>query len=153
MKTRGKYLDKFQLLNKSEQELFWKLKEAAPSLIVFSQVSMSQVFYIRDFHKKGFLQVGEIGRKSIDFLLCRQDTSIVLAVELNGPKHDDEKQQISDEKKSAALEEAGIPLVIFKPGGIPDVKEIRSQLAPYIVERHKSEKQKQEFIAARKNTG
>lgn len=144
---RGKYSDKFQLLNKSEQLLFSRLREAAPALLIFSQVSMSQLFHITNFKQKGFLQIGEIGRKSIDFLLCREDdTSIVLAIELNGPTHEREDQQIRDTKKQTALEEAGIPLVIFTPNEIPNIVELRKILAPHIVDRRKYEAEKRERI-------
>lgn len=144
---RGQYSDKFQLLNKTEQILFARLREAAPNLLVFSQVSMSQLFYIANFRKNGFLQIGEIGRKSVDFLLCRQDdTSIVLAIELNGPTHEKESQMLGDTKKQTALEEAGIPLVIFTPNDIPNVIELRKILAPHIVDRRKYEAEKVERI-------
>ena len=64
---------KFQLLNKAEQNLYSKLCTAAPKLIVFSQVSMSQMFFKPD-EKQLFM----IGKKSIDFLLCRKsDTSML----------------------------------------------------------------------------
>ena len=131
-----RYLDKFQLLNKSELELFNRLKEATPALNVFVQVSMSQVFFMFPNRKDTFSKLGEIGRKSIDFLLCREDTSIVAAIELNGPKHEAPRQAESDAKKRAALEEAGIPLMIYTPDNLPDVQTIRQTLAPLIVERH-----------------
>jgi hypothetical protein len=115
-----KYLDKFQLLNKSELELFNRLEEAVPKLIVFAQVSMSQVFYLNPKRRDTFSKLGEIGRKSIDFVLCRRDdTSIVAAIELNGPKHDEPGQAESDQKKRAALEDAGIPLMIYMPNNLP----------------------------------
>lgn len=141
---RPKYMDKFQLMNKSEQILFNRLKEAAPALLVFSQVSMSQLFHITSNKKNGFIQLGEIGRKSVDFLLCREDTSILLAIELNGPTHEREDQRKRDEKKQAALEEAGIPLAIFTPNAIPDVTELRKILAPHIVERRINEAERNE---------
>lgn len=144
---RRRYQDKFQLMNKSEKLLFDRLREAAPALLVFSQVSMSQLFHITNYKKNGFLQVGEIGRKSVDFLLCRpDDTSIVLAIELNGPTHEQEEQKIGDAKKQTALEEAGIPLVIFTPNNIPSVDELRKILAPRIIERRKYEATKKEKI-------
>ncbi len=143
---RKRYQDKFQLMNKSEKLLFDRLREAAPALLIFSQVSMSQLFYITNFKKNGFLQVGEIGRKSVDFLLCREDTSIVLAIELNGPTHERPDQQIRDTKKQTALEEAGIPLAIFTPSCIPDIAELRRVLAPHMVERRKYEDAKKEKI-------
>ncbi|MDD5300362.1 MAG: DUF2726 domain-containing protein [Gallionella sp.] len=134
---RPQYKDKSQLLNKCEQQLFSKLREAAPKLVILSQVSMSQLFDITG--AKGFLQVGEIGRKSVDFLICREDTSIMLAIELNGPMHDKASQKIGDKKKKDALEEAGIPLIIIKPDAIPDVGSLRKILAEHIVARTKHE--------------
>lgn len=134
---RTQYKDKSQLLNKCEQQLFSRLREAAPKLVILSQVSMSQLFDITG--AKGFLQVGEIGRKSVDFLICREDTSIMLAIELNGPMHDKPSQKLGDEKKRIALEEAGIPLIVIKPDGIPVVSDLRKMLAEHIVARTKHE--------------
>lgn len=136
---RSQYQSKFKLLNGSEQILHSRLREAAPALLIFAQVSMSQLFYIGNFRKDGYRQIGEIGRKSVDFLICREDTSIMLAIELNGPTHMSEKQKASDAKKRQALEEAGIPLIIITPDAIPDVIELRKILAPHILERKKFE--------------
>lgn len=132
---RSQYQKKFTLLNKSELVLFGRLREAAPELLTLTQVSMSQLFFIGNFRKDGYRQIGEIGRKSIDFLICRPDTSIVLAIELNGPTHNYRKQLASDEKKRAALEEAGIPLIVIPANKIPDVMELKNLIAPHIVER------------------
>lgn len=142
---KPKYMDKFHLLNKAETELFNLIRQAAPSLYVFVQVSMSQIFYMSS-RRKAFTQVREIGRKSIDFLLCREDMSIVVAIELNGPKHETEKQKARDETKQAALEEAGIPLLILKPDAMPDAKTLGRMIAPLVMERKRYEKEKQERI-------
>jgi len=144
---KPKYQDKFQLLNKYEQLLLNRLKEATPAYHVFSQVSMSQLFHIKNFRTGGFLQIGEIGRKSIDFLLCREDTSIVLAIELNGPTHEREDQRTRDEKKRAALEEAGIPLLVLVPDAIPETDELRKIIASHVVSRRTYEIKKREAIA------
>lgn len=143
-KEKRRYFDKFRLMNKAELELFNRLQEAMPALLVFSQVSMSQVFHFNRWDNRGtFSKLGEIGRKSIDFLICRRDdTSIVAAIELNGPTHDEEKQKISDAKKRQALEEAGIPLMVYTPDNLPDVATIRRTMAPLIVERRSYEEAK-----------
>lgn len=143
---RAQYMDKFRLLNKSEQELLQRLEEAMPAMRVFSQVSMSQLFHI-GYRKDAFRQLGEIGRKSVDFLVCRRtDTSIVVAIELNGPTHEQEKQRISDEKKRAALEEAGIPLLVFYPDNLPDVATLRAAIAPFIIQRKQYEAERDERL-------
>lgn len=139
MNKRDPFMDKFNLLNPSERLLYKKLCAAAPSFIVFAQVSMSQIFYIGNFQKDRIAQLNEIGKKSVDFLLCKKDTSIVMAVELHGPDHEKEEQQASDKIKKAALEEAGIPLEIFKLSDLSDSNKLTKRLAPYVVERHKIE--------------
>lgn len=137
-----KYRDKFQLLNKSEQNLYKLLCEAAPNYIVFTQVSMSQVFYGLDENK-----LFQIGKKSIDFLLCRKDdTSMVLAIELNGIHHQEEAQIISDGFKNDALKQAGIPLLILDPAKIPERKELGRILATAVHDRKKNEEAKQAGI-------
>lgn len=142
-----KYRDKFRLMSKAEHTLYRRLVEAVPALIVFSQVSMSQVFHINGRTKEGYRQLGEVGRKSIDFLLCRpDDTSIILAIELNGPTHDTERQKASDDKKQSALEQAGIPLLILTPDKIPDVASLRKAIAPHIVERKRYEAERNERV-------
>lgn len=143
-REKPKYLDKFHLLNKCETELYFRLVEAMPKLIVLSQVSMSQLFFLKG--KDSYLKVNEIGKKSLDFLVCRQDFSIVAAIELNGPTHEKEVQKKRDEKKRAALEEAGIPLMVYYPDELPDVAEIRRGMAPLIVERREYESEKREQI-------
>ena len=144
MEAKTKYMDKFQLMNKSEKVLFDRLREAAPALLVFSQVSMSQLFHITNDRKQE--QLKDIGKKSVDFLLCREDTSIVVAIELNGPTHEQKTQIFSDNQKMNALEGAGIPLIIFKPGEIPNVPELRKILAPHIVARKAREAERDERV-------
>lgn len=144
---RDQYQDKFRLLNKSELVLYERLIEAVPAYYVFSQVSMSQLFHIRNYRQSGFLQIAEIGRKSVDFLLCRKDTSIVLAIELNGPTHERDEQKARDEKKRIALEEAGIPLLVLDPAAIPEGAELRRQIAHLVAERRGNEARKQAGIA------
>ncbi len=132
------YRDKFWLLNRGEQCLYKMLCEAAPNYIVFSQVSMSQIFYQLDDEKRK-----EIGNKSIDFLLCRKDdTSMVLAIELNGPDHEKEIQKLGDERKRAALKKAGIPLLPLYADSIPDIKQLGRLLAENVVDRVKNEQEK-----------
>ncbi|WP_220635166.1 DUF2726 domain-containing protein [Georgfuchsia toluolica] len=114
---KSQYRDKFELLNGAEQKLYWTLREAAPALVVFSQVSMSQIFHIDQKTKDRRQKLNEAGKKSIDFMLCRpDDMSIVVALELNGRTHDKEDRKLSDETKQRTLQEAGIPLIVLTPG-------------------------------------
>jgi very-short-patch-repair endonuclease len=134
-KRKASYEAKPRLLNKPEQELFNRIREAAPELICFSQVSMSQMFDIHEGQADRRKKMNEIGLKSIDFLLCEQhDTSIVAAIEVNGPHHKKAHQKAKDEKKRTALEEAGIPLLIYNPDHLPDPGTIANTLGPILYE-------------------
>lgn len=146
-KPKAQYMDKFQLLNKTEQELMRRLYEAAEpeNLYVFSQVSMSQLFFINSNRPGAFQQLGEIGRKSIDFLLVRKnDTGIIAAIELNGPTHDSDKQKASDDKKKNALKQAGIPLITFYPNSLPDLYKIKETIKTATAQREQYEKSRNE---------
>lgn len=144
-KPKAKYMDKFQLLNKTEQELMRRLHEVAETenLYVLSQVSMSQLFFINSNRPGAFQQLGEIGRKSIDFLLVRkQDTGIIAAIELNGPTHDSDKQKASDEKKKEALKQAGIPLITYFPQSLPENFKIKEAIKEATALREQYEKER-----------
>lgn len=141
-KTLPQFSDKFHLLNKPELDLYNMLCAAAPNYIVFAQVSMSQIFHNLDEEK-----LFAIGKKSIDFMLCRKDdTSMVLAIELNGIHHQNEAQKTSDEIKKTALESAGIPLLPIDAKNIPAPKELSRLLAENVIDRKKNEVAKQERI-------
>ena len=147
IERRARYRDKFEFLNGAEQKLYWTLREAAPALLVFSQVSMSQVFHIDERTKDRRQKLTEIGKKSIDFLLCRpDDMSIAVAIELNGRTHEKEDRRQSDETKQRTLQEAGIPLIVLKPGEMPDVGSFRKMLAPHLVDRRKYEKERDQRL-------
>lgn len=138
--ARAQYRDKFELLNGVEQKLYWTLREAAPALVVFSQVSMSQVFHIDERTRDKRRKLNEVGKKSIDFLLCRaDDMSIAVAIELNGRTHEKIERRLSDETKQRTLQEAGIPLIVLTPWEMPDVIGLRKLLAPHLVDRRKYE--------------
>lgn len=139
----SRYRDKPRLLNYSEQQLYKRLCEAVPAMTVFAEVSMSQVLHIDDRTPDRYRQLDEIGKKSLDFLICRYaDSSIICAIELNGPTHDQENRKRSDETKRLALEEAGIPLIIFYPEELPAVADIRLQIAHAIRARRTHEEQR-----------
>lgn len=130
----GSYRRKRELLNPGEVTLYKRLCEAAPSFIVFAQVGMSQILEIDTRKPGGYQQLNRVGRKVLDFVLVKQeDTSIVLAVEFNGKTHNRADRRKSDDTKRNALEEAGIPLLVFTPKDLPDVEGLRRAIAGAIV--------------------
>lgn len=133
---RWKYNDKRQLFNGTEATLYHQLVAALPQLVVFSQVSVSQMLDIKGWYKNS--QLNKIGRKSVDFLICRREGdnfSMVAAIELNGAVHEQEERKRSDAVKREALEEAGIPLIVYETRNMPSDETIRLDVARAMVNR------------------
>lgn len=140
---RWKYRDKFLLFNGTEAALYHELVAALPRLVVFSQVSVSQMLYIRG--RDANAQLNEIGRKSVDFLICRREGAnfaMVAAIELNGAVHEQEERKRADEVKRAALVDAGIPLIVYETGNMPSIETIRHDIALAMVARKRHEQER-----------
>jgi hypothetical protein len=130
------YKDKFRLFDSWEADLYAKIVAAVPELIVWGQVSLSQILFIKGQDEAR--QMAEVGRMSVDILVCRRsgsDITAVAAIELNGASHDRPERQRADAIKQRALSEAGIPLITYDIGNMPDANAIRQQLIEAYKER------------------
>lgn len=70
-----------------------------------------------------------IGQLSLDFLIARPDTSIIAAVERDDSSHLRSDRQDADARKGHALKSAGVPLIRWLVGKMPDVAAIKSALS------------------------
>lgn len=66
---------------------------------------------------------------SLDFVVCRKDSSVIAAIELDDKSHAAEARQKADEKKNKALADANIPIIRWKVEKLPDQETIRRTLA------------------------
>lgn len=115
-------------LSQPEQVLYHRLVDALPEHIILAQVQLSRVLGI----KKGF-NFGEwnnrINRMSLDFVVCRKDSSIIAAIELDDKTHEQESRKEADSKKNKALESANIRLIRWKVDAIPDQETIQKSIS------------------------
>jgi very-short-patch-repair endonuclease len=114
-------------LNDRERELYWRLREMMPEGIVLSQVGLSRILRVRagyDFR----VWFKRINRMTIHFLVCRADSTIVAAIELDDAAHGEAEREVADQRKAKALESAGIRLLRFRE--MPTERELREALAP-----------------------
>lgn len=123
------------LMTEPEQVLFWRLDEALPGLIVLAQVAMNRVIEVKRGTPQFMRWFGLISAKSLDFVVCRKDGSTLLAIELDDESHRDPKRQKGDEDKGRALAAAGVPLIRWHVKAIPDVEQIRREVAGYLVQQ------------------
>jgi hypothetical protein len=126
----------YQLLNSAEQTLYRRLCEAMPNMLVFSQVSMAHLARLRG--KKALEENRAMLGRSVDFLVCRADFAILAAIELVWPSPTAAGGQSSTQPasdKRTALENLGIPLIVFQPNHLPDPESLGRAVAEAIVRR------------------
>lgn len=112
-------------LTEIEQAMYHLLVDALPMYIVLAQVQVSQLVGI----KKGpawQTWFNKISRKSVDYLICAKDFSIVATIELDDSSHDREDRQAADADKNTALAGAKIKLIRWQAKALPNADEIRS---------------------------
>lgn len=114
-----------KVLSKPEQVLYFRLVDALPNYIILTQVQLSRFLGVKkghNFHASN----NRINRMSVDFLICRKDSSVLAAVELDDNTHEKEYRKKSDQKKNAAITAAGIPIIRWKVQEIPNAIAINN---------------------------
>jgi len=108
-----------------EQVLYHRLRDALPDSFVLAQIQVSQIVGV---HQGPLWQTwfNKISRKSVDFLICRHDFSIVAAIELDESSHDHEQRRLADADKNTALNGAGIKVIRWRVKSLPSVELIRA---------------------------
>lgn len=113
-------------LSEPELVLFDRLKTALPDHMILAQVQLSRVIRVRPGRSERWLN--RINRMSLDFLVCRGDSSVLAAIELDDGSHARPDRQVADAKKNKALAAAGLHLFRWRVRDIPGVDEIRKQV-------------------------
>ena len=108
-----------------EQVLYWRLVEALPECVVLAQVSFSRFMTPAvegdSSRARQLTLYRRISQKTIDFLVCLKDFTLVAAVELDDPSHDEER----DFQRDSLLKSAGIVPLRVSVKEIPSVEALR----------------------------
>lgn len=121
--------EKRSVMSPSELIFFEELRKALPHKLLFTQVSMSQILKGPKDMKKWH---GKIGQKSLDYVFCNSDGSVLLAVELDDRSHVGRNKE--DATKEKALRDAGIPFIRWHVENMPDVALIRETVMKRLTE-------------------
>lgn len=116
-------------LTEPEQVLYFRLCHALPDHIVLAQVGMSRFLAVRRGHNAR-AWYNRLNRLSVDFLICTKDASVVAAIELDDASRQNPDRAHADAKKGLALTAAGVRLVRWNVGALPDEAAIRRAIAP-----------------------
>ena len=112
-------------LSAPEQTLYWRLREALPECVVLSQVTFNR-FMRPDTGGIAPLPVyralqNRIALKTLDFLVCLPDFTVVAAVELDDSTH----RKDADRQRDELMNAAGITVIRVSVDDIPSAARIR----------------------------
>lgn len=117
--------------SQAERVFFVALLKATKDLpiTVLSKVRLNDLLEATGDNKQA--NNNRINRMHVDFVLLSQpDFQPLLAIELDGPSHTSDRQQVRDTKKDAAFKAAGLPLKRF-PNGVQPA-QFAQILEPYL---------------------
>jgi cytochrome bd-type quinol oxidase subunit 2 len=121
-----------QVMSEVEQTLFFRLVDALPEYVVLAQVQLSSFLKVTTNGKSRQAAFNRIAMKSVDFLVCKKDFSVLAGVELQDNTHNRADRQRNDEFKRAAFEVAGLQLVEFRARNLPTLEEIKAAIVPKV---------------------
>ncbi|MDR0634636.1 MAG: DUF2726 domain-containing protein [Azoarcus sp.] len=139
--ARRHFRSKPVLLPPEAAHLYYVLLEAFPKMVIFSQVGVARILYLKD--DDDWEEQDEIARLSVDFLICKTSKTGIIptaAVDLDNPANAGKEQQRLARQKRRAFEEAGLPLLTCAFGKIPDVEALRLNVANAVVARNRAAK-------------
>lgn len=115
-------------LSAPEQVLYHRLVKSLPECIVLAQVQVSRLIGVKkgyNFHEWN----NRINRLSVDFVVCKKDSTMIAAIELDDSSHQKLNRRETDQKKDRAFKSAGVPLMRWSVKALPDESAIRAALA------------------------
>jgi hypothetical protein len=109
-------------LTENEELMYWRLVKAMPHHLILTRVSLPSILSASNAEARSL-----ISQKTLDFLVCERDFTIVAAIELDDKSTSRSKKR-TDETKKFALDKAGIKLIKWRSGALPNDSEILSRV-------------------------
>ncbi|MEE7624673.1 DUF2726 domain-containing protein [Methylobacter sp. Wu8] len=116
-----------KVLTQPEQILYFRLIQSLPEHIILAQVQLSQILGVKKGHNYQ-AWLNRINRMSIDFVVCKKDSSIVAIIELDDATHSLNHRKKADTKKDKALTAANVRIIRWQAKTMPDNEAIKSQI-------------------------
>lgn len=107
---------KKRILTEHERNFYSHLKAVSEELglICMCQVCLSEIVFVPRGTENYMSWFGYLRGRHVDFVLCNQDFSTAVVIELDDSSHDREKRKERDEKVNKILESAGIKIIHFR---------------------------------------
>lgn len=127
-KYSPKHYQTIPLLTEHEQDLFWRLKEAAGrDLVVAPQVVFGAFLKVRTMALVDKTKARhQVAHNRGDFIVCNKEFRVVAVIELDDATHDKSAQKALDRRRDQLLKTVGVKAIRYRK--MPDVAKIRSDL-------------------------
>ena len=116
-------------LSHVEQALYFRLSKALPESVVLAQVQYSRFLGLKQGVRNPLSVLNSIQQKSADFLVCDKSLAVLAVIELDNASHARASRRVSDTARDAVLKVAGIRLIRWDVGEMPDIAGIRETFA------------------------
>ena len=117
-----------RVLSPAEQLLYGILVEALPEHMVLAQLPLAKVIAVK---RQPYAETwaNRIAHRTLDFVVCRPDSTVVAAIQLEDPGRRDPLPRQADRFIDNALAAAGIALLRWNAAALPSEAEIRRLVA------------------------
>ncbi len=117
-----------KVLSAPQLLLYRRLVKALPECMVLAALPLAKVIAVkRTAYSENWMN--RIAPKSLDFVVCRPDSSVLAAILLEGPSGDDPYSAQADRFTDNALAAAGIALLRWNAAELPSESQIRQLIA------------------------
>lgn len=113
-KREYRYTKKSCVITENELSFYKTLQEAVSGCIIIPQAHLSMFLEHRIKGQSWNGALNKIDRKSIDFLICTNDMSPLIAVELDDSTHNQPRRKERDNFVNSIISDAGISLLRFR---------------------------------------
>ncbi|QBP14426.1 DUF2726 domain-containing protein [Cupriavidus metallidurans] len=127
-KYSPKHYQTIPLLTEHEQDLFWRLKEAAGrDLIVAPQMVFGAFLKVKTMALVDKTKARhQVAHNRGDFIVCNKEFRVVAVIELDDATHDKSAQKALDRRRDQLLKTVGVKAIRYRK--MPEVAKIRADL-------------------------
>jgi len=119
-----------RVLTIDERKAYDVLRRAFPSHLVLAQVPLSR--FVRVPLRRSYSEwLQRVGTLSADLLLCDAGSRVIAVIDIRGAG-ESERSRRRHERMSRVLRQAGVHVVTWREGELPDVPEARAAMTPLL---------------------
>jgi len=119
-----------RVLTMDERQAYELLRRAFPNHLVLAQVPLSR--FVRVPLRRSYSEwLQRVGALSGDLLLCDAGSRVIAVVDIRSPS-ESERSRRRHERMSRVLRQAGVHVITWREGELPNVQDARAMITPLL---------------------